>query len=172
MERTEQDELNKILLEQTIDPITLIDAEGIVLYQSPSAFGWDPKEIVGQRVFDFVHPDDLEIAINAFGGILTNEDTDRIVVRFRNKSGLWNRVETLARTFDRDGEQNMLLNTRHVDNHQTMLEQLKTSEKLKQAAFNSTSTICSITDLQSGEFIDVGRANGLEKRRSTGSYRH
>ena len=158
MERTEQDELNKILLEQTIDPITLIDAEGIVLYQSPSAFGWDPKEIVGQRVFDFVHPDDLEIAINAFGGILTNEDTDRIVVRFRNKSGLWSRVETLARTFDRDGEQNMLLNTRHVDNHQTMLEQLKTSEKLKQAAFNSTSTICSITDLQSGEFIDVNDA--------------
>jgi PAS domain S-box-containing protein len=158
MEQTEQDKLNKILLEQTIDPITLIDSEGVVLYQSPSAFGWDPEEIVGQRIFDFVHPDDLELTIAAFSGILLNEATDRIVVRFRNKSGKWNRVETLARTFDRNGEQNLILNTRHVDDIQTMLDQLKTSEKLKQAAFNSTGTICSITDLQSGEFVDVNDA--------------
>lgn len=87
-----------------------------------------------------------------------NQDIDRIAVRFRNKSGNWNRVETLGHTFERNGEQNMILNTRHVDDHQTMLDKLKTSERLKQAAFNSTGTICSITDLETGEFVDVNDA--------------
>src|SRR5260370_1799562 len=51
----------RALIEKGQDIIAVLDAEGIVLYQSPSVqrvLGYDPTEMVGKRAIDFVHPDD------------------------------------------------------------------------------------------------------------------
>ncbi|MBL6691527.1 MAG: PAS domain S-box protein [Pseudomonadales bacterium] len=50
------------------------------------------------------------------------------------------------------------MNSRDVSEQLEMVDKLTYSEALLSAAFNSTSTICSITDLETGEFIDVNDA--------------
>jgi len=47
----------------------VVDAQRQVLYESSlleRAYGWKPEEIVGNSMFELVHPDDLEYATRSF----------------------------------------------------------------------------------------------------------
>src|SRR3954469_20468562 len=49
------------LLRKASDIITILDADGIVQYQSPPIeriLGYSPAKLVGQCAFDLIHPDD------------------------------------------------------------------------------------------------------------------
>jgi PAS domain S-box-containing protein len=51
------------LVQHFSDIITVVDADGTILYESPTVergLGYKPKEQVGKHTFDFVHPGDLE----------------------------------------------------------------------------------------------------------------
>ena len=77
----------KDLLDNAADIVTVIDAQGIILYQSTAIttyLGFLPKDVIGKSIFAFLHPDDLYYTIKAFAGLMTGEDTDRIVTRLRN----------------------------------------------------------------------------------------
>src|SRR5436309_14032464 len=53
----------RALIEKGQDIIALLDAKGVVRYQSPSVqqvLGYNPVEMVGKRTIDFVHPEDRE----------------------------------------------------------------------------------------------------------------
>lgn len=151
----------KALLDHGVDIVTMIDEEGFVTYQSSAVteiLGYLPEELLGQHIFSFLHPDDVELATQSFAKLLKGNDIDRIVVRFKHKSGEWYKVEVVARVYEHQGKTSMILNTRDVTEQQGMLEKLQASERLLQAAFNSTGTMCSVTDLNTGEFIDVNDA--------------
>jgi diguanylate cyclase (GGDEF)-like protein/PAS domain S-box-containing protein len=53
------------LVQDSTDIVTSFDEEGRILYISPAIrnFGYDPDELVGTDVWDLVHPDDLERAV-------------------------------------------------------------------------------------------------------------
>jgi PAS domain S-box-containing protein len=153
-------QLYKALLDNGIDIVTMIDESGLVLYQSPSSIsiGYTPDEMVGSTIFDFLHHDDLEPTLTSFAALMQGEDLDRIIVRFKKKSGLWTKLEVVGRHHENQGKKAMILNSRDVTDHQEMLEKLRTSESLLSAAFHTTSSICSISDLETGELIDVNEA--------------
>lgn len=151
----------KALLDHGIDLVTLIDDKGYVTYQSPvveEQFGFTPEEMLGKHIYDFLHPDDVETAANAFSSSMAGKGAGRIVVRFRDKEDNWHKLEVVGRVHENQGRKSMILNARDVTDHQAMLEKLKRSEQLLHAAFNSTGTICSITDLDTGEYIEVNDA--------------
>ncbi|WP_336748913.1 diguanylate cyclase domain-containing protein [Pantoea vagans] len=64
----------RLLIENSTDLIAHCDAEGRYVSISPSyseILGWTTEEVVGQRVVDFLHPDDRELASEALGCIFS-----------------------------------------------------------------------------------------------------
>src|SRR5262245_9024469 len=50
------------LIEHSSDIITILDGQGIIRFESPSVervLGYTPKELLGRRAFDLIHPDDV-----------------------------------------------------------------------------------------------------------------
>lgn len=90
----------EVMLGRTSDIITVIDRKGIVLYSNEAGgriTGIHGTEANGSSVFDFVHPDDHHIAMDAFArGVVAGEPIDPIEVRLRYADGSWRNVEALV----------------------------------------------------------------------------
>jgi PAS domain S-box-containing protein len=85
------------LIELGASVYAVVDAEGNVLYESPSlerVYGWRPEELVGRSVFEHVHPDDLEYAKASFAELIANPGASkRVELRFRHKDASWLTIE-------------------------------------------------------------------------------
>ena len=65
------------MLDKTDDLVTQVDIDGRFLYVSSSArkyFGLSPEECLDRSAFDFVHPDDREMTIQAFRSWLEQDE--------------------------------------------------------------------------------------------------
>lgn len=163
------------MVEHAADVIALLDSSGAIVYTNPSAqtqFGYSPTDLIGTSVFDHLHPDDQHLAINAFATLMDQGDHDRILLRFRDKQGAWRRVEVLGTPYTSDADNGMVLNVRDVTESQALVEQMERSEALFRAAFNASGSICCITLLETGKFIDVNdawvRATGWSREEALG----
>jgi len=95
------------LIEQTSDVITVVDEEGTVQYQSPNCErvkGWSPNELVGENVFDYVHPDDKGRIFERFSTLVAERGViaEEVEFRFRCKGGeyIWLSVTGAAANAD------------------------------------------------------------------------
>src|SRR5215212_2321274 len=55
----------RALVENSSDALLLLDPEGRVRYVTPSStryLGWTPDQMIGRSIFDFLHPDDRDLA--------------------------------------------------------------------------------------------------------------
>lgn len=83
------------LIGQTVDILTVLDDSGVIQYESPSIkriSGYEPDELEGENVFEYLHPDDRQKALDAFYEIVeADEDytTAGVELRFRHKDGSW-----------------------------------------------------------------------------------
>jgi len=89
----ESEEYYQSLMENATDVVTILDADGIIRYISPSAermLGWRPDESLGRPVLDLVHLDDLDRVRNRLTEIRQTPGLRLAVeARFRHKSGAW-----------------------------------------------------------------------------------
>jgi PAS domain S-box-containing protein len=83
------------LIGHSVDVLTVLDESGRIQYESPSierVLGYDPEELVGESVFEYVHPDDQQDALETFYEV-TEEDSDyttgAVELRFRHDDGSW-----------------------------------------------------------------------------------
>jgi hemerythrin-like metal-binding protein/PAS domain S-box-containing protein len=90
--------LNRALIENAPDAITLLGADGLLKYLSPSTqriLGYAPEEQVGSNPVEFTHPDDLPDLLKLLGDL---SQTPGVVVttqyRFRHKDGSWRWLES------------------------------------------------------------------------------
>ncbi len=87
------DALFSTLLEHASDFITILNANGTIVYESPAVMkllGYDRAELVGEAVFKFVHPDDLPEVFRVFRiGVQTPGYSAHLQCRFRHKNGSW-----------------------------------------------------------------------------------
>ncbi len=87
-----------VLLDHARDKISLLDENGHYRYANAAAeriLGWDPEELVGENVFEYVHPEDREEARAMFEETV---GSDAFVVstaelRYETKDGSWVRLE-------------------------------------------------------------------------------
>ncbi len=97
-----EDELRflRVLLENSLDSILVSDADGTATFVSPSVeymLGYKPEEIAGKRPVDFLHPDDVEQQMSAYGGIVSKPGgSGRTLARFSHKDGSWRWIEGVA----------------------------------------------------------------------------
>ena len=92
----------RLLIENTSDIVTILGADGVVRYQSPSLerdLGYAPNELVGQNVFQFVSPEDLSrVGAKFESGVKKPGATSPPVeLRFRAKDGSWRTLECVGK---------------------------------------------------------------------------
>jgi PAS domain S-box-containing protein len=141
-----REERFRALLDKAMDIISIINLEGRMQYISPSitrVLGYEENDLMNQIAFDYVHPDDLQSILQAFGAIVEQPGTlQSATYRFKHRDGSWRYLETRARTLFEDGEVNSIVaNSRDVTEraeaeqaiytHQAAIEAL--NERLKRA---------------------------------------
>lgn len=81
------------LIAHSLDGIVLTDEKGFISYGGPSVktlTGYEPGELIGRNIFEFVHPEDKAIAREAFMLELNGASVqDYILVRIKNSEGNW-----------------------------------------------------------------------------------
>ena len=88
----------QMLADYSTDLILRLDVSDTVLYVSPSCrrYGYEPKDLVGRRGYELVHPDDLAqlqgLVADLFSGAPVNPHANR-AYRLRAASGEWIWVE-------------------------------------------------------------------------------
>jgi PAS domain S-box-containing protein len=90
----------RVLTLNSADIVSVLDAQGHLLYNSPAAeriSGFSAEELAGVDTFQLIHPDDREEVSRAFsqvlavpGGVVT------VQYRYRRKSGGWTWMEAVA----------------------------------------------------------------------------
>ena len=101
----ESEERFRFLVQNSWDVISLFDAEGTILYQSPSVervLGYRPQDRIGRSVFGdpMVHPDDVT-AKRAFFDAIRSRPGAPVTAefRFRHADGSWRDIEAIGQNF-------------------------------------------------------------------------
>jgi PAS domain S-box-containing protein len=107
------------LIENALDIITILDADGTIHYESPSVetvLGYPPTELIGQNFFAYIHPDDLANACCEIGNaIQVRETTLPIEFRCRHQDGSWRMLEAISQKFVDDvPEPRIVINSRDI----------------------------------------------------------
>jgi len=88
----------KALIENGPDAISLIDADGEILYGSASMtrlFGYQPEELLGQNCLELIHPEDRDNSSRALQDVLANPPgPNRWDARVCRKDGNYSWVES------------------------------------------------------------------------------
>ncbi|XWK90306.1 MAG: PAS domain S-box protein [Phormidium sp.] len=91
------------LIENALDIITIIDADGTISYESPSVekvLGYASVDLVGKKIFEYIHPDDVTNALRTFTNTIQNPGTAlSIEFRRRHKDGTWRIFEAISQNF-------------------------------------------------------------------------
>jgi PAS domain S-box-containing protein len=87
----------RALIDNATDIVTILGPNGVILYKSPSVrriLGYQPEELVGKAVSEFVHPDDMP-AINAVIDRMAagQATTSSAEYRMRHKDGHYRTLE-------------------------------------------------------------------------------
>jgi PAS domain S-box-containing protein len=88
------------LIEHASDIITILDAQGTILYQSPSTervLGYRTDEFLGKDVFQFLHPEDVPLVQDTLAHAFARPGiVPCIEFRFRHQDGSWRVLEAVG----------------------------------------------------------------------------
>jgi len=121
----------RALIESSLDVITIVDAQGTVLYQSPnyaSVWGRDPSGEVGKDMFKDVHPDDIPLVGDAFVRLLKKpSEPVQLQVRALHTNGTWHTIDVVARNqIENPAVRGIVVNFRDVTERRRAEEQFRT----------------------------------------------
>ncbi len=156
------------LIENASDLIVVLNAEGTIVYASPSSgrvIGYTPEALVGRQALDLVHPGDAPAAGAIFGRRdAPNAAARSLEVRFRHEDGSWRVLEAVARSLLEDPAlQGIVLNARDVTEDRRAAERIQASLREKELLLqeihhrvkNNLQVISSLLNLQSRHIQDA-----------------
>lgn len=125
----ESEQKFRALIENASDTITILDANGEISYESPSlarVLGYDPEDLVGKNVFEFVHPMNQADAVSMFQRLLQTPDaTVSIELRFRHGDGSWRWMDVIGRNLlSNAAVQGVVVNARDVSDRKSAEQRL------------------------------------------------
>ena len=124
----------RALTQNSSDLVTLIEATGIVRYQSPAIewiLGYSQEELIGKNAFDYVHPDHLKRVETAFAEVVNDpERQPSAEYPFRHKDGSWRWLESIGTNLtEQPGVGGFVINTRDVTRRKEAEERLREAEE-------------------------------------------
>ena len=158
----EREEHFRMLIENSSDLASILDADGTIRYVSPSVtriLGYTQEEMVGRSTFELMHPDDVADKIPTFhelAGKPGEVGTDTF--RYRHRDGTWRVVESVGRTLlAGSAAAGIVINTRDVTDRRAAEEALRASEESFRGLFDSLTELVYILDLD-GRLLNVNQA--------------
>ncbi len=127
------------LVERTSDLVTIVDHTGLIRYQNPASeriLGYQPEELTGKPVADFVQADDLAHGWDAFVASMppSANNTPVVELRIRHKDGSWRTMEVTGEVkADEDGQNVAVLTSRDITERKLVEAEARNySERLEQ----------------------------------------
>lgn len=153
----------RALTENCLDVLTILNREGVYLYNSPSVkgvLGYEPGELAGRSALGLVHPEDLPRALQAINeGLSYPERTIRLEFRFRHQDGSWRFLEAVGRNRIEDPEiAGLVINSRDVTDRKRAESDLRESEKQYRVIFDGNANPMWIFEQETLKFLEVNDA--------------
>ena len=153
----------RTLTEDSLDVVTILDREGNYIYVSPSSelvMGYTPGDLLGQKAFDLVHPEDVARVIKIFQSGLENPgEPVRAEYRYRHKDGVWYHHEAHCQNRLNDPDIcGLVTHCRDVTDRWQAEEDLRDSEKNYRLLFHSNPNPMWVFDLESLKILEVNEA--------------
>jgi PAS domain S-box-containing protein len=127
----------RTLIQNSSDIVSIVDHQGNITYESPAfygIFGYEPSEILGRNVFEFVHPDDLENVLSRFNNLVEHSaEGNQVVYRFKAKDCSYRYIESVgSNLLSHPHISGMVINSRDISERIEAETQLKAhSENLE-----------------------------------------
>ncbi len=128
-------------LEGLRDPVFVVRSDLTIGWTSTgttSLFGLTPTELIGQSVADFIHHDDLEIALNAIIRISQGLAVTRVTLRVRNSEDVYLPIEVTGMDHTTnpliDG---IVMSLRDAQGDDELAEQVDTARRFSRAIIDS-----------------------------------
>jgi PAS domain S-box-containing protein len=136
-QKREQAELNELkeryraYVENGSDIVSVLGADGEIKYQSPSGeriLGYDAETMIGENVFEYLHPDDRETVAEQFRGVVndTERATETVDYRFRHADGSWVWLESIASNRSPEAVDGYVVNSRDITEQKQNSQRLET----------------------------------------------
>ena len=124
----------RALVAHASEMMLLVDRAGMILYASPAServLGYTPEEAVGQRVFDFLHREDLRRARTTFMERVSRSGlSDPVRYGVRHRDGSWRQVEVVSSSlFDDPAVGALVLNVRDVSEQVEYEQRLEAGQR-------------------------------------------
>jgi PAS domain S-box-containing protein len=153
----------RTLIENALDIVTVLNRDGFFLYNSPSierVLGYQPKDVVGQSAFAFIHPEDLPQAWEAFQHGLQNAALPvTLQFRMRHRDGSWRYLEAVGENrLDDPDVAAIIINSRDVSDRKQAEAELRESEKQYRLIFDGNATPMWVFDHETLVFLEVNDA--------------
>ena len=155
----ESEERFRTLVRYGSDVITVLEVDGTIRYESPAAervLGYQPEELTGDSVLDYVHPDDYEKLLSTFlEGVATDKPVTTAELRFRHADGAWRYMESIGvNLLDDPNVQGIIVNSRDVTARKQAEERLSKQEERLRRLIEQAADAFFVHDLQ-GNLIEV-----------------
>lgn len=117
------------IVQNSSDVVTLVDVDTTIVYQTPSVervIGYDPAELVGVKLTELLHPEDVPRALAFFSEAMRRPGvTAPVEWRVQHRDGSWLHLETIGNNLLHDPNVGqMVLNSRDISERKTLEEQL------------------------------------------------
>ncbi|MDO9545806.1 MAG: PAS domain S-box protein, partial [Pelolinea sp.] len=140
-EKQHMDELFRSLIENSLDIITILDAEGVIRYESPSVervLGYKPAELIGVNMAELLHPQDVPKTIAAMQSAVSAGAPEIWEVRTRHKDGSWRVMESIAKVLVSSSVTGIVVNSRDITKHKQAEKALRESEEKYHSVVDDT----------------------------------
>lgn len=128
------------------DIITVVGDDGTIRYESPaieSLLGYTQDDLVGENVFDYVHPDDQSETIERFESVFDSATTvtERASFRFKHANGEWVWLEAIGSNRAESAVAGYVINSRDITERKRRERELERYRAITHAASNTIITI-------------------------------
>ena len=147
----QSEERFRSLIENSLDIIMILESEGTIEYVSPSSekiLGHPAKALVGNKVTDFIHPEDLNVHLDLLQCTLHEhlENTGKfpslsspIEFRYRSREGSWRILEAISQSFlDSTATPRMMVSARDITERKRLDEMRLALDKEKELSILKT----------------------------------
>jgi PAS domain S-box-containing protein len=135
---TQSEQKYRHYIENALDIVTVLDKNGFIKYESPSIekmLDYQPGEMIGKNVFDFLHPDEHDYLYKIFKEKISEYNSSVTVdIRFLKRNGTWANLSVSGRNLlHNELVDGIVLNSRDISElkeTQTKLSQLVEEKKI------------------------------------------
>ena len=155
------EERYRSLVEDLDDVIMTWSADGFITYVSPAISrhsGYTPEELVGRRVRDFTHPDDLQIGIERMQNALDGGVNGPYEYRVFDKDGSIKYVRLSSRAINDGRMTNVIVVMSNITEQKQAEQALRESESRYRTLFETSTDAIFLVDPESLLIVDCNDA--------------